>query len=322
MNILIIRLGSMGDIVMTTALLRMLHLQLGARIIYVTKQEYVTIIEHNPHIDKVIPYSGDVPSTVTLIRREKINLLIDLQKNLSSLRIRMLLGLRTVAYDKRTVDKFRILTCRNKRIHLTSVVERYIEAMQTYGVVNDGLGLEYYFPPTMSQHSLVRPSQRSSLAIVAGGTYATKRIPTHLILQLADLDTWDIYLLGGSDTDVALTRVGGDHIYNGINRLSWHQSASILRDVDIVVAGDTGLMHVSAALQKPLVVVWGSTAPRLGFAPYYGVSSDKRHIDVAQEMSCRPCSKYGRPDCPLGHMNCLNTIKSQDIIDAIEELLR
>ncbi|HTH31457.1 MAG TPA: glycosyltransferase family 9 protein, partial [Lacibacter sp.] len=73
----------------------------------------------------------------------------------------------------------------------------------------------------------------------------------------------------------------------------------------LVISHDTGLMHIAAALKKPVIAVWGNTMPLLGVAPYYGnapVLTTKFEVD---KLSCRPCSKIGRDKCPKGHFKCM-----------------
>ena len=79
-----------------------------------------------------------------------------------------------------------------------------------------------------------------------------------------------------------------------------------------VVSNDSGLMHIAAALQRPLAVVYGSTSP--GFTPPL---ADKVHIDRLG-LDCSPCFQR---ECPLGHLNCLKQLDASRVIAGLEPLL-
>jgi len=310
----------MGDIVLTSPVLRLLKTKLKAEVSFLTKSKFASLLEHNPNVDQVFVLRDKVQKTIVELKKEEFDLIIDLHKNIVSFRIKLLLGVSSLTYDKKTFDKIRILKFRNTSIVSSAVAERYIEALSSLGVVDDGLGLEYHGSSEVNQKD-ARVTQKKKIVIVIGGTYFTKRIPTKLVLELVQNQNWYYQLLGGTDVDPLLAHVENENCYNGIGELSWHESASLIQGADLVITGDTGLMHVAAAYQKPVIVIWGSTASNFGFYPYYGSLSKQRFISIEQELSCRPCSKYGKANCPLGHMNCLNLTKASEVFQAIETLL-
>jgi ADP-heptose:LPS heptosyltransferase len=77
----------------------------------------------------------------------------------------------------------------------------------------------------------------------------------------------------------------------------------------MIITNDTGMMHIAAALRKPIVSLWGNTIPKFGMYPYYPKGME--HLSTIAEvnfLSCRPCSKLGFKRCPRGHFNCMMQI--------------
>ena len=77
-----------------------------------------------------------------------------------------------------------------------------------------------------------------------------------------------------------------------------------------IITHDTGLMHIAAVFNKPIVSIWGNTVPEFGMYPY---QVDKSTILEVKGLACRPCSKIGYQKCPKGHFKCMNDINFGDI---------
>jgi ADP-heptose:LPS heptosyltransferase len=162
------------------------------------------------------------------------------------------------------------------------------------------------------------------IAINLGGTYLTKRVPLHLAQGVvSNFPQYTFHLIGGPDVisqKISYSKYPNviDHI--GVSSLS--DSIRILSQCELVITGDTGFMHIGAALQKPMITIWGSTSTLFGFAPYYGYQSDVMyHIIEELNLSCRPCSKYGVKSCPIKHMNCLNNITTAKVNSLVENVM-
>ena len=96
-------------------------------------------------------------------------------------------------------------------------------------------------------------------------------------------------------------------------------SGAIVPGVAIsVLSPDTGLMHIAAALRKPIVVVWGSTVPRFGMYPFYPTGMARHTSMEVPGLPCRPCSKLGYPACPRGHFRCMQDQSDAGIRMALE----
>jgi len=80
------------------------------------------------------------------------------------------------------------------------------------------------------------------------------------------------------------------------------------------LTGDTGLMHVAAALGQRIVSVWGNTVPAFGMYPYMPNQTEKYVIIENKHLKCRPCSKLGYTRCPHFHFNCMKSLSVDEIV--------
>ena len=89
-----------------------------------------------------------------------------------------------------------------------------------------------------------------------------------------------------------------------------------------VIAHDTGMMHIAAALKKEVVSVWGSTIPEFGVWPYYPEEfKGSQAIIEVKNLPCRPCTRFGRSECPKGHFNCMQKIEAHNIASAVLKIV-
>ncbi|MBP7534790.1 MAG: glycosyltransferase family 9 protein [Chitinophagales bacterium] len=316
-KILIIRFSSIGDIVLTTPLVRCLSQQLpNAQIHYLTKPAFAGILAPNPHIQKVQTLSSSIIKTIQQLKTEKYDYVIDLHHNQRSLLIKLGLGVTAKSFDKLNYEKW--LAVNFKKIDdlpNLHIVDRYIATAQHLGIKNDGQGLDYFIPPKDEvniEQQFPNLSPQKYIALVIGAAHATKRMPTQKIIDLCDTIKQPIVLLGGKEdaenaNNIVMQSKGC--IANACGLLNLNQSASVVRQAGKVVSHDTGMMHIAAAFQKPICSVWGNTIPQFGMYPYLSVAAQAQSVMVqVANLPCRPCSKIGYNKCPKGHFNCMQQI--------------
>ncbi len=317
MKVLVIRYSSLGDIVLASPIFRLLYEQLNAEVHVMTKRSYRILLELNHYIRKVHTLEDSSHSD---LKRENYDLVVDLQKNIRSIRLRIALSKKSVSYEKLTFQKWLYLVLGINRLNRSHVADRYINSLRSLGIEDDGRGLEIgRISHQMENH---KKGSRKKLIISLGGSYVTKRVPKHIVDYLIMHDEYDFQLIGGSDVEDIYDN-DSEYVENLVNKTTLIQSIDLIAQCDIVITGDTGMMHIAAALQKPIVVIWGSTSEDFGFYPYYGSKSEVEYSSVAiGELSCRPCSKYGKSVCPKGHMNCLKLIDGAQVMSEIRRLLK
>lgn len=313
MKVLIVRFSSIGDIVLTTPVVRCLKQQVdNIEIHYLTKNNFISVIENNPYIDKIHTIGNDLKSLIPLLKQENFDLVIDLHHNVRTLRLKYFLGKKSVSFNKLNWKKFLITTFKINKLPKQHIVDRYLETINFLGVLNDNKGLDYFISSKdevdiasmLPVHYLT-----GYYALAIGGSYYTKQIPINKLKQICEKSSLPLVLLGGKeDVDVAseLHKAFPTQTLNMCGKMSLNQSASIIKQSKKVITSDTGLMHIAAAYKKDIISIWGNTIPEFGMGPY--MAGDDSQIVEVNHLSCRPCSKLGYRKCPKGHFKCMNEI--------------
>ena len=325
MKVLILRFSSIGDIVLTTPVIRCLKRQTGAEIHYLTKAAFAPILLPNPYTDRVFSFEKEIAEVLPALRRERYDWVIDLHHNLRSLRAKWALGRPSRSFDKLNLEKWLLVQTGINRLPGIHIVDRYLKTVRHLGVQYDGEGLDYFIPPAeeVDLHHL-SPALREGnyIAFVLGATHATKRLPAAKVIDICRGLSVPVVLLGGNAERAEGERIaaasGGDQVWNLCGQLSLHQSASVIRQAGKVATNDTGLMHIAAAFRKTIVSFWGNTIPGFGMFPFYPQGMDRNTTFEVSGLRCRPCSKIGHKSCPKGHFRCMNALDSADIRSALE----
>ena len=318
MKILVLRFSSIGDIVLTTPVIRELATQLvGAEVHVATKPAFGQLFEASPYVKKTHLLRGPLAELVAALRAERFDHVIDLHNNLRTRLLTLRLGVPVRRFDKLNVEKWLLVNLKINRLPPLHIVDRYRAAAAHLGIRDDGGGLDYFIPAgqEVPLESLPAAHQQGYVAVAIGAQHYTKRLPPDRLIEACEQLAAPLVLLGGrEDVPVAeqieayfRDRPGSATvIHNGCGRYSLHGSASLVRQARLVVTHDTGLMHIAAAFRKPTISIWGNTVPEFGMTPY---RTDYRVLEV-KNLPCRPCSKIGYAKCPLGHFRCM---RGQDL---------
>ncbi len=317
MKILVVRFSSIGDIVLTSAVVRCIKQQVkNCELHFITKTAFKTTVASNPYIDKVYSIDKKVNEVISDLKQEKYDYIIDLHNNLRTKELKFKLGVRTFKFDKLNFKKFLFVKFKVNKMPDLHIVDRYFKAVKSIGVVNDGKGLDYFIPEKdkLSLESLAINYQNGFNALVVGGSFFTKQIPVNKLVEFCKASSLPIVLLGGKgDEEIAnkvISLINKEKIsvevMNACGKYNLNQSASLLQLANKVISSDTGLMHIAAAFKKDIISVWGNTVPEFGMTPYLPGANSK--ILEVKNLSCRPCSKLGYKACPKGHFKCMNEI--------------
>ena len=327
-KILIIRFSSIGDIILTTPVLRCLKLQQpNTEIHYLTKRIFEPLIQANPYIDKIYSINSNVSEVIPELKKENYDHVIDLHKNFRS--IHTLLGLRKPfsTFTKLNIRKWLYVHLKINKLPEIHISERYLTSVRKFGVIYDGNGLDYFVPGTkeVELSSLPSSHQKGYILIALGGLHYTKQIPDDKIVEVCSKLGMPVILAGGKEDErraMSIIEKTGEICFNACGKYSINQTASLIRQSLAVISADTGLMHIAAALKAPVVSVWGNTVPEFGMYPLFpkGLRNLSQIIEV-EGLVCRPCSKLGKKKCPKRHFNCMNQIESAEIVDKTISLI-
>ncbi len=317
MKVLIIRFSSIGDIVLTTPVIRCLKKQIpGIEIHFLTKKSFLPVISHNPYIDKFHVIENNVSECLPVLLKENFDQVIDLHHNFRSAQVKRALKAPAHSFNKLNIKKWLLVNLRINRLPHVHIVDRYLETVKHLGMKNDGAGLDYFIAEEEKIETLSRCGVDAGNyhVLVVGGSYYTKQIPVHKLMEICMLSDKKVIVLGGKeDVDMGekLEKEFGSKVFSGCGKFSINQSASIVQQADKVITSDTGLMHIASAFKKTVISVWGNTIPEFGMSPYLPGPGSK--ILETKGLSCRPCSKLGYKKCPKGHFACMNDIEIKEV---------
>lgn len=308
---LILRFSSIGDIVLTTPVVRCLKQQMpNAEVHFCTKKKFQGLVANNPHIDKAHFLEDSLNDLIRQLRAERYDYIIDLHNNLRTTIIKLRLAVRSYSFDKLNSHKWLLTRWKINTLPPVHIVDRYMDTLRSFGVINDERGLDYFIPyrDQVEMEWLPASHRPNYVAYAIGGQHTTKKLPIARMIELCLRIDYPIVLLGGKEDAVAADAIeqalGSKVIYNACGKYNLNQSASLLQQSRVVFSHDTGLMHIAAAFKKKVYSIWGNTTPLFGMYPY------KTPYVVLENnaISCRPCSKIGYDRCPLGHFKCMNDL--------------
>lgn len=316
-RILVIRFSSIGDIVLTTPVVRCLKEQLegNVHVDYLTKSAYATLLESNPYVDQVITIERSTAEVVDQLKANRYDYIVDLHRNIRSSQVKRKLKIIDFTLDKLNVKKWLLVNFGVDNLPDVHIVDRYLGAISPLGAENDGKGLDYFFPNDFESVSGL-PENFNALVI---GAKQPGKTPRRALLQsIVDGSDLPIVIIGGPDDVNASQEINGDdaRLINMVGQLDLHQSADVLRQSTTVVAPDTGMMHIASALGKRVISLWGCTVPKFGMYPYMPGEGSVM-IEPPATLTKRPCSKLG--DKCKCTPNCIEQLDTNEILTALNK---
>jgi ADP-heptose:LPS heptosyltransferase len=336
LKFLIIRFSSIGDIVLTTPVIRCLKKQLpDAEVHFLTKDAFRSVVEHNPYIDKLHVLAHSWELMIEELKTEEYDYIIDLHHNTKTIRIKNALSAgssgkkKSFSFYKLNIQKYIYTALKINVLPKIHIVDRYLKTVESFGVTNDGAGLDYFITKEEEIKLSDIPASHHAgyIACAIGAAHSTKRWPVHKWKEFCSKIDHPIILLGGKEDILnadEIAAVDTVKIYNACGKFKLNESADLVRNAKLVISNDTGLMHIAAAFKKPVISLWGNTVPSFGMYPYYGNRfTDVQLFDMLQtnKLWCRPCSKIGYDKCPLGHFKCMEKISSTAVLEKVTQRL-
>jgi ADP-heptose:LPS heptosyltransferase len=326
-RVLVVRFSSIGDIVLTTAVVRCLKKQLrGAEVHFLTKTQNEAVLTANPYIDKIWLYDRNFRDLIPQLKSQAFDFIIDLHNNYRSAYAKRQLKVPSAAFPKLNVRKWLAVNLKIKVLPDIHIVDRYFEAAAPLNVKNDGNGLDYFIPgiDVVDLSSLPEGYHHGYVAVVIGGKHNTKIFPPERVAAVCNKLSRPVILLGGKEDRERGAKIISQTetlVYNACGLYNLNQSASLIKQATAVLTNDTGLMHIAAAFNKPIVSVWGNTIPEFGMYPYMkNKETSNSMIAEVKGLSCRPCSKLGFKECPKQHFKCMNEIEINPIIQFLNHV--
>lgn len=320
---LIIRFSSIGDIVLTTPVMRCLKQQVeNSELHFITKQQNIKLLEGNPYIDKILTLKA-FQETIDEIRKERYDYIIDLHNNLRTWRLKNKLKILDFSFPKLNWKKWLLVNFHINKLPDIHIVDRYFETTKLFGVINDNKGLDFFIKKEneINIEEIIGEKYIPFIAIAIGGQHFTKKMPTELLQIMVSQIDYKVILVGGKEDfeNGEIIKNNSENIINTCGKYSIQQSASIIKQAALVITHDTGLMHIAAAFHKIIISIWGNTVPKFGMYPY--LADEKSKFFEVNNLKCRPCTKIGFSACPKKHFYCMKHQKISEIINYSNEIL-
>jgi heptosyltransferase-2 len=332
-NVLAVRFSSIGDVLLTTPLLRAIRLRHpAARVSVLTRQAHVPLLSHNPYVDRVIGVKAGRPvaGVAAELRAGGYTHRLDLHDSLRTRMLRTLVRGGWSTYPKHRVARaLLIYTKRNRYRDATPVAERYFSAARDLDVVPDGKPPDFFLGPDAERQAsdwlatAGLAQERTMIALAPGAAHATKRWPqahwVDLIRRIV-AEGFDAVIVGGPDDAplaAALSQQTSGRVVSAAGIFGLQETGAVLQRSAALISGDTGVMHMATGVGTPVVALFGPTVRAFGFFPY---TSQAEVLELA--LSCRPCSSKGGPRCPLGHHRCLVEIGPESVYGALRRSVR
>jgi heptosyltransferase-2 len=311
-NLLVVRLSSLGDVLLTTPLVRTIKNKYpDIEIDFVVREEYRDVLKLNPHIRNLYTFQRDNDKTKELknqICKNKYDLVIDLQNNFRSHKLLRCFGDSVVRYKKNHIQKFLLVLLKINRLKDTPQIPvRYASVLDDFDL--DDLGPELFTDKTANTKLL---NSNNLIGLCPGSKHFTKMWPEDNFIQLGrtlEKNGYNVVLFGGSDDKQICDRISSElsSAINLSNNNDILQTAADMKMCDVIYCNDSGLMHTATAVGVPVIAFYGSTVKEFGFTPYKA----KNLILENNYLSCRPCTHIGRNSCPKKHFKCMKEISSQ-----------
>ena len=326
-KILLVRLSSIGDIVLTFPVVAAIKSYFpSCQIDYVTKKQFATLLEACPGINQAFFFDNSLAQLRQQLDFRHYDAVFDLHHNLRTRLLLFACAAPVYRFPKNNIQKWLLTKFKVRPKQRTHVVERYLAPLQKF--VHDWKPLNAAFQykiPIIAQFDIekrfsVKP--KTYIAIAIGAQFATKRMPTDLLIQLIGQMRLPIVLLGGREdlqtAELIIENCRQNELVSAVGQTSIHESAWLVQNAKALLTHDTGLMHIGASFELPIHVIWGNTTRDFGMYPYRLEQEDVYHYEVAN-LACRPCSKIGHQQCPKGHFDCMRKQDLQQIAAALNQ---
>ncbi len=322
-KVLIIRLSSLGDILLTTPLIRLLKKKFkDVRLDFVVKAQYQDALKLNPYLSNIFLYEKEknrISELIAGLKANKYDAVIDLQNNFRSAEIRRAVNRKTYIFNKRTAGKFLLVNFKiNLLTNAPPIPVRYASVLPGMHLDEDGLDLI-----TEKKPSAVLKDKHNLIGFAPGSRHFTKMWPRDYYEKLGNLlsrEGFTIVLFGGKDdmdvcAEISANIRGSIDLSNNNDLL---QTAADMKECASVVCNDSGMMHTACAVKVPVLAFYGSTVKEFGFTPY----KTRNLILENNSLTCRPCSHIGRERCPKGHFRCMLKVTPENALEALTTLVK
>jgi len=324
-KILIIRFSSLGDVVLVYPVIKKLH-NTGFEVHIVTQKEYVSLFTSNPFINKIIAFDKNNDSLgkiIKIIKKENYFKIIDLQKNLRSLFIRICFWGKTIAYKKYKFKRWLLVNFKINLLKNNSVIKNYLGVLKKFGIKVTSKDYNYAIFTSEKAKKKIKTllkTRKKIISIAPMSKWQTKIWWGYPELIRILSKNFFIVILGTKEeySKIKLLINSSKNVLNLAGKLGLQEIVEVIRRSIILITNDSGIMHLGAGTDTPVVAIFGSTVKEFGFMPL------KKNVFIIEDNSvkCRPCDYHGKDRCPKSHFKCMKNISVEDVLKKVEKILK
>lgn len=336
-KILVIRFSSLGDVILTTPLLRLLRNSFPAsEIHYLTKKSYTELILSNPNVDKTITIGDELNFNGLRLLTKQLSLnsydcIIDLHNNLRTFYLKLFLRWKSDSFTFKKYSFRKLLLVKfklNLMKDLQPINSRYIETIKSLKLLpRIYLGRNDILPEIFTndeakkkiEELLFFSANTKLICIVPSSKHFTKTYPPDYFIELINKfnkEKYSFVLIGKGDDKKNIREIKSKtdkNVYDFCDKLNAIELLEMMKRCWLVISGDTGPMHIAEAANVPLIMIAGSSVKEFGFYP----QSENSVVIENKTLDCRPCSHIGRNECPKGHFKCMKELTPESVYNLI-----
>jgi len=322
-KVLIIQTAFIGDVVLATPVIESLYnYSKNITIDILVRKGNEGLLKSHPKLNKI--WTWDKKSNKTInqiklirsIRKEKYDLVINLQRFLSSGMFTLLSGSKTtIGFDKNPLSSrftYSIPHIIGEGIHeidrnlslLKPIIETKEVSMKLYPSKNDFDNTKAY---KTNKYIVIAPTS----------VWFTKQYPMSKWVDLVNniSTNYNIYLIGGPEDrikiDKTITQKSKRNCINLCGKISLLESTALMKDATMCYVNDSAPMHMASSVNAPVTAVFCSTVTEFGFGPRSSVS---HIVEIEEKLNCRPCGLHGKKACPEEHFKCAMNINTKQLL--------
>lgn len=336
-KILILRLSSIGDIILTSPLVRAVREKFpNAQIDFLIKKEFADVMRYNPNINNLICFDKKEKNALKnlkqQIRNEKYDWCIDIHKNLRTRLLKSGIPFTyKTQYNKQIFNRTLLVWFKINRFkNIKPAYLKYFEAVEKFGIQYDGKGTEVFVPKEISikiKSELIANNYKDDkklIVICPAASFLNKRWKSEGFAEVADYliekhNAFVVFLGGKQDIELCekTKNLMKNNSVNFAGKFTLIESAALLKECNLCLTNDTGMLHLAQSQKKATVAIFGATVKELGYFPL-----PEKSIVVEKDLPCRPCTHNGLNKCPKKHFKCMNDISVEDVKNAVDKILQ
>jgi len=322
-KILIIQTAFIGDVILATALIELLHQQFPTtKIDFLLRKGNESLLKNHPILNQVLIWDkkqnkyGNLLGQLQTIRKNQYDAVFNLQRFFSSGMLTALSKAKfRVGFDKNPLSALFTHKAKHQFGDHTHEVTRILELVKPF-VSNLKPAKPKLYPSTEDYQAVKQYQQQPYVCIAPTSVWFTKQHAAEKWVELIDeLTNTTIYLLGANSDQTACENIRkqciSTNVFNLSGKLTLLQSAALIEGAITSYVNDSAPLHLASAMNASVTAVFCSTISAFGFTP---LSDQSRVVETQKQLSCRPCGIHGKKHCKIGTFECSKSIEVSELL--------